>query len=242
MSNDYFRFKQFCIHQERSAMKVGTDGVLIGAWCTIPDEAKQILDVGCGSGLIAIMLAQRTEHCRARIKAIDIDHDSTLQSHENVADTPWRDRIDVECVSLQDFCSREVNEKFDLVVSNPPFFVDSLKAPDPQRNNSRHCNTLSHRELLKCSAELLKDKGILAVVLPTNEAKQLVEMSAVYGFVVSRICAVKSTERKAEIRHLVEMIKTTEWQSCNHTSLCIHSRADYSDEYKALTREFYLKF
>lgn len=241
MSNDYFRFKRFCIHQGRSAMKVGTDGVLIGAWCNIPNNTKQILDVGCGSGLIAIMLAQRTESAQAHITAIDIDPESTTQAIENAEASDWSDRLSVECISLQDYSNHE-SQTFDLIVSNPPFFVDSLKAPDKARNNSRHCDTLSHEELLKCSAKLLKEGGVLAVVLPTAEAQRLVEMSGIYGLWPSRICSVKSTERKDEIRRLVELVKTSSWRECQHTTLCIHSAGDYSDEYKALTKEFYLKF
>ncbi|MBP3425811.1 MAG: methyltransferase [Rikenellaceae bacterium] len=241
MSNDYFRFKRFCIQQGRSAMKVGTDGVLIGAWCSIPDGTKQVLDIGCGSGLISIMLAQRTEQTKAYVKAIDIDPESVAQAIENVGTSDWPERVSVECVSLQEYSKRD-EQLFDLIVSNPPFFVDSLKAPDKARNNSRHCDTLSHEELLRCSSKLLAEGGVLAVVLPSAEAQRLVELSAVYGMYPSRICSVKSTERKDEIRRLVELVKSSTWHECRNTSLCIHAGSDYSEEYKALTKDFYLKF
>ena len=192
MSNDYFRFKRFCVCQGRSAMKVGTDGVLIGAWCSVLPDAKQILDVGCGSGLIALMLAQRTESQASTVRAIAIDSESAAQAAENFEASEWAERLSVECVSLQDY-SRQGARKFDLVVSNPPFFVDSLKAPDVARNNSRHCDTLTHEELLKYSSEMLVDGGRLAVVLPSVEAKRMVDLSAVYGLVPSRLCVVKST-------------------------------------------------
>lgn len=241
MSNDYFRFKRFGVCQARSAMKVGTDGVLIGAWCSVPQNAKRILDVGCGSGLIALILAQRTESQTSSIQAIDIDSESVAQTVENFEASEWTERLSVECVSLQDY-SKRGESKFDLVVSNPPFFVDSLKAPDLARNNSRHCDTLTHEELLKYSSEMLVNGGRLAVVLPSAEAKRMVDLSAVYGLVPSRLCIVKSTERKGEIRRLVEFVKTSEWIKCQTEELCIHSGADYSDEYKALTKDFYLKF
>ncbi|MBO5759113.1 MAG: methyltransferase, partial [Rikenellaceae bacterium] len=113
---------------------------------------------------------------------------------------------------------------------------------DVARNNSRHCDTLTHEELLKYSSEMLVDGGRLAVVLPSVEAKRMVDLSAVYGLVPSRLCIVKSTERKGEIRRLVEFVKTSEWIKCQIEQLCIHSDGDYSDDYKALTKDFYLKF
>ena len=241
MSNDYFRFKRFCVCQGRSAMKVGTDGVLIGVWCSISQDAKRILDVGCGSGLIALMLAQRTESQTLSIQAIDIDPESVAQAAENFESSEWAERLSVECVSLQDY-SRRGGQKFDLIVSNPPFFVDSLKAPDVARNNSRHCDTLTHEELLKYSSEMLVDGGRLAVVLPSAEAKRMADLSAVYGLVPSRLRIVKSTERKGEIRRLVEFVKTSEWIKCQTEEFCIHSGGDYSEEYKELTKDFYLKF
>ena len=241
MSNDYFRFKRFCVCQGRSAMKVGTDGVLIGAWCSVRQSTKRILDVGCGSGLIALILAQRTESKELDINAIDIDSESVAQATENFEASEWAGRLSAECVSLQDY-SRRGECKFDLVVSNPPFFVDSLKAPDLARNNSRHCDTLTHEELLKYSSEMLVNGGRLAVVLPSAEAKRMTDISAVYGMVPSRLCVVKSIERKGEIRRLVEFVKTSEWIKCQTEELCIHSDGDYSDEYKALTKDFYLKF
>ena len=241
MSQTYFSFKQFTIHHDKCAMKVGTDGVLIGAWCSVLPDAKQMLDVGCGSGLITLMLAQRTESQASTIQAIDIDSESAAQAAENFEASEWAERLSVECVSLQDY-SRQGARKFDLVVSNPPFFVDSLKAPDVARNNSRHCDTLTHEELLKYSSEMLVDGGRLAVVLPSVEAKRMVDLSAVYGLIPSRLCIVKSTERKGEIRRLVEFVKTSEWIKCQIEQLCIHSDGDYSDDYKALTKDFYLKF
>ena len=241
MSNTHFEFKQFCIHHDRCAMKVGTDGVLIGAWCTVDNHTRRVLDIGTGSGLIALMLAQRTESLDSEVCAIDIDAESCEQARENIAASRWCERIHTVHTSLQDF-AHTTTSKFDLIVSNPPFFVDSLKAPDTARNNSRHCDTLTHEELLKYSSELLVDGGRLAVVLPSSEAEAMIHVSAVYGLIPSRICRVSSTVRKGEIRRLVEFVKTSDIVSCNQTTLCIHSGADYSEEYRALTADFYLKF
>ena len=222
-------------------MKVGTDGVLIGAWCSISDTTKHILDVGCGSGLIAIMLGQRTENIKSEITAIDIDTDSCCQANENAQQSEWGERISIRNISLQDFC-KDTQIKFDVIVSNPPFFVDSLKAPDATRNNSRHCDTLTHEELLKCASQMLVDRGVLSVILPSAEAKQLVQISSVYGMIPSRICCVGSSARKRDIRRMVELVKTTDIIPCQYSELLIHNGADYSEEYRALTSNFYLKF
>ncbi len=222
-------------------MKVGTDGVLIGCWCGVDDRTRQVLDVGCGSGVITLILAQRTEVTKSTITAIDIDNDSYLQAIENVEQSEWHDRVSVEHVSLQDFCKSHIG-KFDLIVSNPPFFVNSLKAPDTARNNSRHCDTLSHEELLKCSSELLVDGGKLSVILPTIEAERLVQMAVVYGLTPSRICTVGSSAKKRDIRRMVELTKTTQFIECSRQELLIHSGGDYSEEYRDLTHDFYLRF
>ena len=222
-------------------MKVGTDGVLIGVWCTIPSNTKSILDVGCGSGLIAIMLGQRTEAINSAITAIDIDPNSCQQAINNARQTEWGNRISIENISLQDFCKTS-NSKFDLIVSNPPFFVDSLKAPDKTRNNSRHCDTLTHEELLKCASRMLNDRGVLSVILPSAEAQQFVQISPIYGMIPNRICKVGSSARKRDIRRMVELVKTSEIISCLNSELLIHEGSDYSEEYKNLTHDFYLRF
>ena len=222
-------------------MKVGTDGVLIGCWCSVDSSIKRILDVGCGSGLISLILAQRTEYTNASITAIDIDADSHAQAIENVEQSMWNDRVSVKHISLQDFCKSH-SGKFDLIVSNPPFFVNSLKAPDSARNNSRHCDTLSHEELLKCCSELLTEGGKLAVILPTIESERLVQMSYIYGLTPSRICVVGSSEKKQDIRRMVELTKTNQIIECDKQELLIHKGGDYSNEYRNLTRDFYLKF
>lgn len=131
MPNPYFSFKQFTVYHDRCAMKVGTDGVLLGAWADVV-SARNILDIGTGTGLISLMMAQR---CNARIRAVDIDADAVEQARGNVAASPWQDRIEVE---LQDICHFTSETLFDVIVSNPPYFTDSLKCPGKQRNIARH--------------------------------------------------------------------------------------------------------
>ena len=144
MANPYFKFKQFTIWHDKCAMKVGTDGALLGAWAA-PKEARNILDIGTGTGLVALMLAQR---CQAFIDAIDIDADACLQAEENVARSPFADRIRVHCCALNDF-HPSAPSHYDLIVSNPPYFHQALKCPDPKRNRARHTDTLSLEELFQ---------------------------------------------------------------------------------------------
>ena len=130
MPNDYFKFKQFTIHQDKCAMKVGTDGVLLGAWAECAN-AKGILDIGTGTGLIALMIAQRSN---AKIDAVEIDETASKQAKENIKKSLWNDRIEILNISFQDF-SKSTNEKYDLIVSNPPYFQNSLYAPDEKRTD-----------------------------------------------------------------------------------------------------------
>ena len=159
-----FTFKQFHINHSRCAMKVGTDGTLLGAWTSLPNPTRKILDIGTGTGLIAIMAAQR--HPDAQICAIDIDADCISQAEENVADCPWSERIKLYHSPLQEFSSEE---KFDMIISNPPYFVDSLLSPDAQRSTARHTATLSFDELTEGVIRLLAPEGRFALILPPAE-------------------------------------------------------------------------
>jgi len=160
MANNYFTFKQFTIYQDKCSFKVGTDGVLLGA-CADVSGAKNILDIGTGTGLLALMLAQR---CYAEIVAIEPDRDSFEQASGNVRSGKWNDRIKVVNTDLQNYDPGTV--KFDLIVSNPPYFTDSLKNPDPRKAASRHNDTLSSGEILRSVSRLLSDKGKLQIILP----------------------------------------------------------------------------
>ena len=156
-----FRFKQFAIQDDRCAQKVGTDGVLLGAWARV-EEARNILDIGAGSGLIALMVAQRS---KAIITAVDLDADAVEQAKENVLRSPWSDRIEVIHQDVREF---SVDVRFDGIVSNPPYFVDNLKSPDHQRALARHTDNLSFRELLRSVDSLLSDDGLFSVILPSE--------------------------------------------------------------------------
>lgn len=224
-----FEFKQFTVRQERCAMKVGTDGVLLGSWAEVPHVTGgevTVLDVGTGTGVIALMMAQRYEE--ARVTALDIDEGAAMQAQENVAASPFATRIEVKQESVQ-----QHEGLFDAVVSNPPFFIDALSAPDAQRNIARHAQTLTYRELMEAAWRLLKDDGELSVVVPFDYRKRMEDEAIIRGFFPSRVCAVRTTDRKPPKRFLLAFRK--------HPCACKQEEMTIGDErYQALTGDFYL--
>lgn len=233
MSNLFFSFKQFTVFHDRCAMKVGTDGVLLGAWTRV-DSATQALDIGTGTGLIALMLAQRSQ---AQITAIDIDAAAVEQARDNVDRSLWKDRIGVE---LCDVCTYSPAARFDLIVSNPPYFVNSLKCPDIQRNTARHTDTLDFGRLIGRAAELLLPEGNFSVIIPADSLDGFRMLAAGCGLHLSRQTLVKSKPDALPKRALLEFVKQP--TCCVVDELTIElSQHVYSDRYTALTKDFYLK-
>lgn len=232
-----FTFKQFHIDHSRCAMKVGTDGTLLGAWATLPANAR-ILDIGTGTGLIAIMAAQRTSE--AKITAIDIDEDCVLQAQENVAASPWPDRIEVIHSALQEF---DASEKFDVIISNPPYFIDSQLSPDAARCTARHTTTLPFNELVTGVRRLLADGGHFSLILPPAEMERFRSAARGVMFVV-RECHVWSTPTSGVRRIMAEFQAEppTEFTAAEKIIIEEKGRHEYSEEYRTLTRDFYLKF
>lgn len=232
-----FTFKQFHISHERCAMKVGTDGTLLGAWAEVPSQAQRILDIGTGSGLIAIMIAQR--HPFAQITAIDIDNDCILQARENIDACPWNSRIDLHHTSLQDF---HPEKKFDIIISNPPYFVDSLLSPDDKRSTARHTSTLSFEELTDGVVRLLAPKGKFSLILPPAESRLF--LSAARGkLYLTRQTELWSTPQSGVRRILMELQASPPEILPNTECLYIEDEEkNFSEEYRALTKDFYLKF
>lgn len=218
-----FQFKQFTIQQELCAMKVGTDGVLLGAWAK---GGQRILDAGTGTGVIALMMAQR--YPEAQITAIDIDEGAVRQSQQNVAVSPFAAQVTVLRETLQ-----EHQGAYDAIVSNPPFFIDSLAAPDEQRNMARHTQTLTYAELMQAAYRLLSGDGELSVVVPFDYRQRMEDEAIFVGFFPSRVCAVKTTERKPAKRYLLAFRKHP--CPCEKEELTIGSEA-----YRQLTQDFYL--
>jgi len=236
MSNNYFNFKEFRINQDKSAFKVGTDGVLLGA-CADITGVKRILDIGSGTGLIAIMLAQR---CEADITAIEPDRDSYVQTCENVKQSRWSNRIEVFEKDLQTFIP--ANGKFDLIVTNPPYFSDSLKNPDTRKSSARHNDSLTFAEVLEGVSRLLSADGKLQIILPYVEGNVFIAEAQLSGFYCNNILKVKPLPT-SEIRRLIltfsrQQLKVTEkFLTIEHGK-----RHDFTEEYINLTRDFYLKF
>ncbi len=233
MSNSYFQFKQFKINQDRCAMKVGTDGVLLGAWADVA-SARSILDIGTGTGLLSLMVAQRS---KAEITAIEIDQDASLQAEENVDGSPWKERIKVINCSLQEF---QGETSFDHIISNPPYFNQSLKSERENRSLARHTDTLSYEELLYGAAQLLNKEGKFSVILPYNEKENFFRIAESHQLYPKRIVTIYPTPSSTPKRFMAELIFNQE--ECINSNLIIEAtgRHQYSEEYKRLTEEYYL--
>ncbi len=236
MPNDYFQFKKFTVMQSRCAMKVGTDGTLLGAWArgkSSGDASSTILDIGTGTGLIALMMAQRYSH--ARILGIDIDPEACEQACENVAHSPFSDRISIVCVDLK-------NQQgiFDTIVSNPPFFEASLTSPDEQRTLARHTSSLSYRDLVTNAWRLLSDDGEFSLIIPAESRQYLEAEASLCGYFKIRECAIKTTPRKQPRRYLLAFAKHPAEEVEMMEGIIETAPNLRSEWYRQLTGEFYL--
>ncbi len=237
MKGKGFTFKQFHIDHSRCAMKVGTDGTLLGAWAELPLQGH-ILDIGTGTGLIAIMAAQRTSE--THITAIDIDEDCISQARENVEATQWSKRIEVLHTSLQEFSAAE---PFDVIISNPPYFVNSLLSPDASRSTARHTETLPFDDLSQGVERLLAPNGHFALILPPPEMERFLS-SARGRLFLTRRCEVWTTPTSGARRIMAQLSLQPPAMPTQSEKLIIedHGPQGYSEEYRCLTRDFYLKF
>ena len=228
-----FNLRQFHIEQDKCAMKVGTDGVLLGSWAK---GGKRILDIGTGTGLIALMMAQRFPD--ANIDAIEIDENAVIQATENVLHSPFSKQIVVKHCSLQTYS--EIKEKYDFIICNPPYFVDSLKSNDNNRTVARHTDTLPFNELIKCAYQLLTPNGHFSLVLPVESYRILEPEAILNGFSVIKKVLVKTTPSKQPKRILVELGKVPD-KYFSTTEYLQDSAGNKSEWYKEITKEFYLK-
>lgn len=236
MSNSYFRFKQFTVHHDRCAMKVGTDGVLLGAWADVGDSPR-IVDIGTGTGLIALMLAQRNP--QARITAIDVDEDAIAQAMENISYSPFSDRITLKHLSLQEFSGTD-NGGFDHLVTNPPFFIGSLRPPDEARSRTRHADTLTLNELFSFGRKLAAENGKLSLILPFEQKNSARMIANENGWHISRATSVYSLPQKPPKRILMQF-SVTPLEIISEDELIIEwSHHVYTPEFTSLVKEFYL--
>lgn len=233
MPKDSFQFKQFTIFHDRCAMKVGTDGVLLGAWCPISDN-DLVLEVGAGSGLVSLMLAQRS---KASILGVEIDIEAASQAKGNIEKSPWSGQIGL---IEADFLEYNSVQKFDLLVSNPPFFDDSLLSPSTSRSLARHTHSLSYDNLMVKAAQLLSDRGRICLIIPYDKGAKLDQLAEKNGLYKTKCVAVIPKPEALPKRLLIEYSKVE--SSLSITKLLIEiDRHQYSDDYIALTKDFYLK-
>lgn len=229
-----FRFKQFSVRNDKSAMKVGTDGVLLGAWADVT-SAKRVLDIGTGTGLIALMIAQR---CNAKITAVEIDNDAACEASQNFLESPWAERLSVEKADFEIYAN-ECTEKYDVIVSNPPYFVNSLECPDDKRTKARHTDSLSYNTLIEGASKLLTESGSIFLITPSDVEEIIDKCVKAYGmYVVEKVyvCPVVNGLPKRIL-----------WKISKNNSVLKESdfaieidRHKYTQEYISLTREYYL--
>lgn len=234
--NNYFQFKQFRIEQHHTAMKVNTDGVLLGAWTDV-EGVNTVLDIGTGTGLIALMLAQR---CNATITGIEIENKAAEEALQNAQQSKWSDRISILPVSFQQFVAT-TELRFDLIVSNPPFFSNSEKNRNPDLSVARHNDLLPFADIIEGACKLLTKRGRLSLILPSSEASGFIAMAQKQGLYLNRVTGVRPFPDKKQNRGLMEFGHQELPVIENEISVYDHFRKEYSAEFKTLARDFYLK-
>lgn len=236
MPNQVFKFKEFEVIQDGSTMKIGTDGVLLGAWASIED-AKEIIDIGTGNGVIALMLAQRAQD--AEVHAVEIDEMSYLQAEENFSKSKWSDRMRSFHMSIQDFAAA-TEQKYDLIVSNPPFFTGGTLSGNSDKVSVRHTIKLPHGDLLISVRQLLRKSGKFCVILPYLEGLRFKEMAQTSGLFCNKATGVKPNALRSVERLLLEFSYVPGQYVYNELSLAKPDSLEWTNEYKNLTNAFYL--
>lgn len=232
MSKDIFHFKQFSVCQKRSAMKVGTDGVLLGAWAS---GGATILDIGTGTGLIAMMMAQRFSD--ATVTAIEIDDEATQEAKENVEASPFSSRISVSHTALQDF---QPSQRFDAIVCNPPFFTEDLHSPDKRRATARHCDTLSYAELAENVARLMTPEGKFSVIIPTDHSRAFITAARASNLFTTKELQIVTSQKHRSKRTLIEFSLTPAEKPEADVLLMHNADGSLTIQYTALTKDIYL--
>ncbi|MBO4582104.1 MAG: methyltransferase [Bacteroidales bacterium] len=234
-----FHFKQFSVMHDMSTMKVGTDAMLLGAWANIPETCASVLDIGTGCGVISLMIAQRTQ---AEIWGVDIHAPSIEQAGQNAVASPWADRLHFMQKDIRTM-SKECERKFDLIVSNPPFFSHSLLSHSPSRNLSRHTVTLTSADMAEAVSCLLACKGLFAVILPSGYASGLQSALQRNGLQLLRQCTIYPKQGKPSHRMLLEFKSMQEKTETKQEQLCIRDEHNqYTADYMALTKAYHTIF
>ncbi|MEO0066171.1 MAG: hypothetical protein RI983_1497 [Bacteroidota bacterium] len=245
MANSFFSFKSFTVHQDKAAMKVCTDACLFGAWTalhTLKPDTQHILDIGTGTGLLSLMLAQFT---RAKIDAVDIDKSAAIQAEENFNKCPWKEQLFVHHQSLEDFTGGQ-QKKFDLIICNPPFFENQLKSIQNDRNLAMHSQQFSLNLLAGSMADVLSDNGIGSVLLPYQRSSEWLTIAQKNQLTVFRSCSVKQTQDHPFFRSMFLLHKSAMMSKTGLTEkreeISIKMGPDYSPEFKTILKPYYQAF
>ena len=233
-----FQFKQFSVEQDRCAMKVGTDGVLLGAWSPIPENIFSVLDVGAGTGIIALMLAQRTN--AEQIDALEIDEEAYEQAVENFENSPWGDRLFCFHAGLDEFIE-EPEDEYDLIISNPPFYTEDYKTDNEQRDLARFSDAMPFEDLVEAADLLLSENGIFSVIIPYKEEEKFIALAKDFDLFPIKITRVKGTPTTEIKRSLLAFSRNVLENFLVDQLVIETSRHIYTEEYIALTKDFYLK-
>ena len=233
-----FKFKQFTLNQDRCAMKIGTDAVLLGAWCPIDNNPKSILDIGAGTGVLALMLAQRTN--ADQIDALEIDEEAYEQCVENFEGSAWADKLFCYHAGLDEFVD-EPEDEYDLIISNPPFYSEDFKTENEQRDLARFQDAMPFEDLIEAADLLLSENGTFAVVIPYKEEERFIDLCAEYELYPVKATRVKGSHKTPIIRSLLAF-KRFELSVLTADELVVEiNRHEYTDDYINLTQDFYLK-
>lgn len=233
-----FSFKQFSVQQDRTAMKIGTDGVLLGAWTPLKNNPFSILDIGTGTGIIALMLSQRSN--AQQIDALEIDEEAYEQAVDNFENSPWSDRLFCFHAGLDEFVE-EPEDEYDLIVSNPPFYTEDYKTENEQRDLARFVDAMPFEDLIEAAALLLSEKGIFSVIIPFKEEEKFIALANEYELYPIKITRVKGTPASEIKRSLLAFSRDENTLISSDELIIETARHIYTTEYIELTKDFYLK-
>jgi tRNA1Val (adenine37-N6)-methyltransferase len=233
-----FTFKQFSVEQDRTAMKIGTDGVLLGAWTPLQNNPFSILDIGTGTGIIALMLSQRSN--AQQIDALEIDEEAYEQAVDNFENSPWSDRLFCFHAGLDEFVE-EPEDEYDLIVSNPPFYTEDYKTENEQRDLARFADAMPFEDLIEAAALLLSENGIFSVIIPFKEEEKFITLAKEYELYPVKITRVKGTPTSEIKRSLLAFSRDENTLISSDELIIETARHIYTPEYIGLTKDFYLK-
>jgi tRNA1Val (adenine37-N6)-methyltransferase len=235
-----FKFKEFTIHQDKTAMKIGTDGVLLGAWCAVENYPDTILDIGSGTGIISLMLAQRAD--AMTIDAVEVDESAYEQTVENFEQSDWGDRLYCYNATFQEFADEIASEEetYDLIISNPPFYTDEFESEDIARNKARFTSAMPFEELVYGVVKILSSDGTFAVIIPFKEEENFINLAKKKHLFLNRVCRVQGNSKSEIKRSLLEFSFHLSELKEEHLIIEIE-RHQYTKEYIDLTKNFYLK-